>query len=181
MKVYYDMDGVLVDLYGSMKKMLGKKRIEFNMNFDRHKWFEDDLVEFTDKGGFFEAEAMPKFTELERQANRLFCLGEANKNVRPAILTSHGSFYSKSEEVVHQKREWLRTRSPHVFAMMEFNATPSGGAKAKFAKSEEVRNILIDDTHANIDKFIKKGGIGIWYDTDVHCSVTWSIEEWVTE
>lgn len=170
--LYFDMDGVLVDLYGSMKEMLGRKRIEFNMNHDRQKWFEEDLVEFTDRGGFFTARAMPLFGHLE---NFTKYLTRDYKHTNCEILTSLGGFYPDSSEVARQKKEWLAAHSPEVFNLLKFNFTHSGKEKANFATTNGVSNILIDDTPSNNSEFTSRGGRAFTYTPESHNGVLWAI------
>lgn len=131
MKLYLDLDGVLIDFLGGYKKLTGKTPSNYH-DLD-WKALESEGVDY-----WKNLEWLPGGKELWK----------ALKGFKPTILSSP----SRHESSREGKRIWVRRElGKNVPLILE-------SQKEKYADKD---SILIDDLHKNILAFRKKGGLGI--------------------
>jgi len=150
--IFIDMDGVLADLHTGIVEFSGDPTI----TNQRSKLFKTWLPAYVNANGFQDQAAMKNADLLVHFLLRL----KEKKEVKLAILTSHGDFYTPFSEVIRQKKSWLEKNFPQL-NRIPFCATSSGAEKSILANPN---SLLIDDHSKNIDRFIEAGGNGIVYD-----------------
>lgn len=145
--VYVDMDGVLADLFNHIGEIHDVEH--YNMMSDK-QW--EDFFRNTNAYELFRD--LPAFATANRLLKMVVGMAGGYK-----ILSSPLSF--DRENSIKGKREWL---AKHI-------SVPADDIifeheKQKYAKSNGVPNILIDDFGKNIKAWNAAGGIGIKYQAD---------------
>ena len=140
MKVYVDMDGVLVDLFSEMAK---------KASYPVSHWKEMDQREITKvfssiKGTTFFHD-LPKYP----QTNTLL---QSIINIAGSFSILSSPLAGDEEHCEKMKRQWVQDNIP-----MDVEEVIITHDKAQYAKG----NILIDDYHVNIAKWEAAGGFGI--------------------
>lgn len=144
--IYVDMDGVIVDLYNHIGKMLGvdystltgDQWENFYQNVDAYKLFR----------------TAPMFPT----AFTLLSLVKNNSN-KYQILSTPLSYHVK--ECIRAKKEWLAKYAPEWADNPIFT-----DKKEQYAVTDGIPNILIDDSPSVIRKWEAAGGIAIRYKAD---------------
>ena len=144
--IYVDMDGVIVDLYNHIGKMLGvhystvtgDQWEDFYQNVDAYKLFK----------------TAPMFP------NAFTLLELVKKHSGKHGILSTPLMYN-TEECLRAKKEWLKIHAPEWAGNPIFSST-----KEKYAVSNGIPNILIDDSASVIRKWEAAGGIAIKYKAD---------------
>jgi hypothetical protein len=133
--IYIDIDGVLVDFYGTAKKF----GIQLKINeFGKWRWGAD---------GYPAAEEFYEAAEPQPWAGRLIIDIDETTDCGIRFMTKDYGLL---------KRNWLRTLSlPFASEVFE---TPGG--KAAFCKHP--LDLLIDDNPQECDAWRNKGGIAYW-------------------
>lgn len=150
--IFLDMDGVIADLEGGLKRMFDITDEDLK---DKKRVFGHWLPEYTKIGGFRFENPM---------TNGYYLVSHLLKSkIDICILTSAGKFYKPISDVVSQKKKFLERNYPELTSI-PFCATTSGADKAKFANGD---SLLIDDHLGNITKFRDNGGHAIHYHKDI--------------
>lgn len=150
--VYFDMDGVLVDLDRKMSMIVGKDIRDAAPAHDpKSDEFVKQLIRDHLKNNIFllspPTHNFPKFKWL---------MEELSDNLSVEILSS--CMEAKSfTEIKRQKIAWLNM---HGLGNFPYNFTVSGKAKANFA---DPFSVLVDDMAENCKNFRAKGGHAIVY------------------
>lgn len=149
--IYLDMDGVIVNLDGVLHKKLG------------HAWELPsqemwDLIRKKAPTLFIDADPMDDARHLVDVLLKFI----KSYNVNLEILTAVPSMVS-FDGAPDQKQEWLRTHFPEL-TEYKFNIGPHAKDKQTFCKPGDV---LIDDSHMNIDQWRSRGGVGILHTNTV--------------
>ena len=142
MTIYVDMDGVIADFFTELASHYG---------VDHWKDLpdKDHSVKALKGTDFFGR--LPKF---ETSAELIAFVDEVTEG-EWSILSS--PLRDDHENSSFWKRHWL---DKHGYNPREAIFT---GRKEKYAMTDGVPNILIDDRPANLERWIAKGGIGIRY------------------
>jgi 5'(3')-deoxyribonucleotidase len=147
-RVYVDMDGVLVDTYNHISKILGIPHYnqitpaqweEFYSKVDGYELFKDLPI-------FPTANAL---LEIIKKYSKTYHLLSSPLNYDVAGST-RGKIY------------WLKNHTFINPASVTFES-----AKEKYAVSNGVPNILIDDSASQLQRWKAAGGIAIKYQADV--------------
>jgi 5'(3')-deoxyribonucleotidase len=145
--VYVDMDGVLADLFNHVGAI---HDVEHYNQMSDQQW--EDFFQSTDAYHLFKD--LPVFPTANKLLEIVTQIAGGYK-----ILSSPLNFDRAGS--IKGKREWL---AKHIIV-------PSDGIifeheKYKYAKSNGVPNILIDDFRKNITAWNAAGGVGIKYQSD---------------
>ena len=147
MKLYLDMDGVLVDFFGGLEK-----------HFDVPHWkqipkTEESIMGLKGTDFFNKLEPYPSSNELVNFVINL--VGEDGWGINSSPLRGD------RDNSAFWKRTWL-TRH---FMMPKVENLIFTGRKEQFAtgRFDGKPNILVDDKPDNVSRWIAKGGIGIRY------------------
>ena len=140
--IYLDMDGVIADFFGALEK-----------HYKVEHWKDLPNIEETlkDLKGTDFFGNIPKFKTSDTLIEYVDRLTNGDWNILSSPLRDdhqNSSFW---------KRHWL---TKHGYKPTESIFT---GRKEKYATTNSIPNILIDDKPKNIEKWIAKGGIGILY------------------
>ena len=139
-EIYCDMDGVLVDLYGGIKKHLRVTKL--------NQGIMDDFFD-SDAGRSSEFWANCPWESGGKQ------LWKAIKDFNTNILSACPSVCNEDRKVIKGKTQWcqknLKINSRKVYIVQRRE-------KQNFAKDNK---ILIDDREKNIREWESSGGIGI--------------------
>ena len=154
--VYFDMDGVLVDLYGALAKAWGvPPQSLWDHDSDTQRRYE---LWIEQSGGAEEAFAgLPPNQHAEMHQTMVLLHSEGH---RVEILTSLGASaeFDKSLGIEAGKQRWLQTHYPDLLekgVLSGFNGVRQGGDKANFAHD---RALLIDDSPYVLEPFRAAGG-----------------------
>lgn len=150
--IYFDMDGVLVDLDRRLSMIIGKDiRDEAPAHDPKSDEFVKQLIrDNLQKNVFALAPPTLNFPKFK------WLMEELQKNVSVEILSS--CMEAKSyPEIKRQKIQWLQM---HGLGNFTANFTVSGKAKANFA---DAYSVLVDDMAENCKSFRAKGGYAIVY------------------
>jgi len=144
MTLYLDMDGVLADFFSAFAKRFGKEH--WKMIQDKEKAITQ--LQHTD---FFNT--LEKFETADELIEFARSTGDWGICSSPLRGDRDNSAY--------WKRVWL-TRMGYVPDIDKMIFT---GMKEKYATDpiDGTPNILVDDKPSNIDRWVKKGGIGFLY------------------
>jgi hypothetical protein len=148
MTIYVDMDGVIADFF---------KELASHHGVDHWKDIPDKEESIRQLQGTDFFGRLPKF----KTSDELIEFVDEVTDGKWCILSSplRGDYDNSS----FWKQEWL---AKHGYKPKEAIFT---GRKEKYAvKADGTPNILIDDRHQNIDRWIKAGGIGIRYQANEH-------------
>jgi 5'(3')-deoxyribonucleotidase len=144
--IYVDMDGVIVDTYNTVAKMMS---VDLYNNITSEQW--EDFYSKLDAYSFFKD--LPIFPT----AGRLLQI----------IKEYAGGFSILSSPLKYDisgstrgKKEWLMAHNIQADSLI-FES-----AKELYATSNGVSNILIDDTPAQLKRWKSAGGIAIPYQAD---------------
>ena len=139
-EIYCDMDGVLVDLYSSIKKHLGVTKLN-------QKIIDDFFYSDDGRGAEFWANCT-----WESGGKKLW---KAIKDFNTNILSACPSVCNQDRQVIKGKTQWcqknLKINPSKVYIVQRKE-------KQNFAKKNK---ILIDDREKNIREWESSGGIGI--------------------
>jgi UDP-N-acetylenolpyruvoylglucosamine reductase len=141
--IYFDLDGVLVDLHPTYVKLMGESMLtqqKFEESVFDHQIFR----------------VAPPTAEFELFMDAMM---RHRDKVQFCVLGSLGSTWKNQErqnEILAQKRDWLKQYNVHIPAYFVSDKT----YKAKYASPV---SSLIDDTQFNVDTFIQAGGTGIFH------------------
>lgn len=158
-KIYFDMDDVLVDFTGSIKKLGYIKEDEYVHNF---QWMYDKV----DEGSFFDV--MDPNPYLDSFLSMMDRIKSLYGPYSVAILSSLGGadMASTGKKIAEQKIQWLEE---HVFpkvSINDINFVPYASKKAEYVGPGRW---LIDDQKRNVDSFNYNGNNhGILYSMDTH-------------
>lgn len=138
-KVYCDMDGVVADFAGQVKKLYGPDKTP------------KDVLPFRNLPGDWFLN-LPKMKDAD-------VLMRGLKKYGVEMLTGMPGINAMPNASSH-KKQWMRKNygidSDKVHTVFTSH-------KPKYAVSNGIANVLIDDTQENIDKWEAKGGIGIFH------------------
>ena len=145
--VFVDMDGVLADLFNHVGEI---HDVEHYNQMSDQQW--EDFFQNTDAYDLFRS--LPVFPTANKLLEIVTKLAGGYK-----ILSSPLNFDKAGS--IKGKREWLaqHIRVPADEIIFEHE-------KYKYAKTNGVSNILIDDFRKNITAWNAAGGIGIKYQSD---------------
>ena len=140
--IYLDMDGVIADFFGALEK-----------HYKVEHWKDLPNIEETlkDLKGTDFFGNIPKFKTSDTLIEYVDRLTNGDWNILSSPLRDdhqNSSFW---------KRHWL---TKHGYKPTESIFT---GRKEKYATTNSIPNILIDDKPKNIQRWREKGGIGIQY------------------
>lgn len=138
--IYLDMDGVLADFDHRYTELFGvapKKVKGENWNINWTKFVQGN--HFSDLSWYPGGKELLEFVH--------------NTGIHYQILSS-SSNATHHEEIERQKKQWLIQNN----ILAPANIVPGKQYKAKYATPSK---LLIDDMSANIDAFVKAGGLGI--------------------
>ena len=144
MTLYLDMDGVIANFFDAFAKMHGKDH--WKLIQDKEKAIA--TLRYTD---FFNT--LEKFPTSDALVE--FARSTGDWGICSSPLTGD------RDNSAYWKRVWL-TRMGYLPDLDKLIFT---GMKEKYAtdKLDGKPNILVDDKPSNIDRWVKKGGIGILY------------------
>ena len=148
MTIYVDMDGVIADFFAELAKVEG---------VTHWKEIKDKEASIKSLQGTDFFGRLPKF----KTSDDLIDFVDDTTDSTWCILSSplRGDYDNSS----YWKQKWLSEKG---YSPKEAIFT---GRKEKYAvNSDGTPNILIDDRHQNIDRWIKAGGIGIRYQANEH-------------
>lgn len=137
MTLYVDMDGVLVDFDGFIKRQFGKNFKELN-----NDWVWNELAKYKDLYAILD----PTIDAFE--------LWDAINHLNPQILTAVPSKIEMQRAPL-DKIEWVKK---YLGKNVEVKFGPYSIDKQKWCKPGDV---LIDDNYLNVSQWNDKGGIGI--------------------
>jgi len=164
--IYWDMDGVLTDLYGTLATHHGVGRDFLHADDDRcHELYTDWAHS---RGGLdvsFTEIAANQLSDMRRLMQDLHLRGH-----RQEILTSYGVYDAlEMGALIHMgKRLWLLEHYRDYFeqgVLSGFNGVAHSRLKALFAGP---RTVLIDDSPENVKSFCQAGGEGVLYSLADH-------------
>ncbi len=152
MKIYVDLDQVLVDFYAGAEKLLG---YDFNSVIGTPKEAERNRILGT----------TPLFWEMLPPMPDYRVLWDYLLPLQPHVLSASPNW--RDDYVHYGKRKWLvrylgiSGDRIHIVERKD---------KALYAQSQGQQNLLIDDHPGNIERFIERGGIGILHN-DAHSTI----------
>lgn len=145
-KIYVDLDGVMADFVGGVRKLLNgdysEEQYEADSKYRNKMW--KALGEYQKQGGEF-------FYELGPMADAS-TLWSYVARYNPEVLTAAGNPEYNADQ---QKRRWV---SENIGPNVKVNVTRKSRDKAQYA---DKNHILIDDKEKSINPWIAAGGIGI--------------------
>jgi len=140
-EIYIDLDGVLADFFSEWKNITGKNWWELDNN-------QLAIQKIRDEKNFW--------INLPLLRNSIKLLGILKENEHPYHILS--SPLQNDQKCISQKKQWVKN-------MLNFYPPQQviiSSKKEKYATDNlGIPNILIDDFGININKWEKKGGIGI--------------------
>jgi len=144
MTLYLDMDGVLADFFSAFAAKHGKEHWKLIQNKEK----AIASLRYTD---FFDT--LPVFPDAEKLVNYAKDYGDWGICSSPLTGDRDNSAF--------WKRIWL---GRYGF-MPDVDKLIFTGMKEKYAtdKLDGSANVLVDDKPSNIDRWVKKGGIGVLY------------------
>jgi len=146
--VYLDMDGVVADFFGGVEKLYGVSHWK-QLASDKTKDLRQDVIDRITGTNFFET--LPKFPT----ADSLIAMVKKFTGGQFTILTS--PLRGDHENSARWKQAWINQN------LEKPDQTIVSGKKEKYAKTNGISNILIDDRPINIQNWESKGGYGILY------------------
>ena len=150
MTIYLDMDGVIADFFGAVKR---------HFDVDHWKSLYDREAAFTSLIGTDWFYQLPKFKE----SNRIVTFVEEISNDDWGICSS--PLTGDRDNSAYWKRRWLENKG-YVPPLIENMIFTSNKHKYAWNKLTRKPNILVDDRPDNIRRWIEAGGIGIVHQTD---------------
>ncbi len=151
-RVFLDLDGVVADIAGRIKKLSGYECVDI----DDTKFWE---IAKSDSQFFYNLDVLPGSYYLVTTLINCY-------NIHPIILTAVPKKGKMPDSDV-QKQRWVTDK---LRGGLEFRIGPY--AEDKHKHCHYPTDILIDDKQSNIDQWVEAGGIGVLH-TD-HPS-TWGI------
>ena len=140
-EIYIDLDGVLADFFSEWKNITGKNWWELDNN-------QLAIQKIRDEKNFW--------INLPLLRNSIKLLNTLKENNHPYHILS--SPLQNDQKCISQKKQWVKK-------MLKFYPPQQviiSSKKEKYATDNlGIPNILIDDFGININKWEKKGGIGI--------------------
>ena len=144
MTLYLDMDGVLADFFSAFAKKFGKEH--WKMIQDKEK----AIAQLQGTDFFNTLEAFDTASELVKFARSTGDWGICSSPLR-----------GDRDNSAYWKRVWLTKKG----FLPDIDKLIFTGMKEKYAVDpiDGKPNILVDDKPSNIDRWVKKGGIGFLY------------------
>ena len=144
--VYVDMDGVLVDTNSHIAKLLN---VDHHFKLDGNQW--EDFFKNVDGYNFFRS--LP----ISQDATGLLkIVSKFTDNI--VLLTSPLNYDVNGS--IRGKQEWLDKHNFNLPVIFE-------SAKQKYAVSNNLPNVLIDDSSSQLNRWRSAGGIAIKYFCDI--------------
>lgn len=164
-KIFVDMDGVIVDLFGELLKLTRKKTLKEIKHRDVF-----GIMSAVDVGDFFES--LPAF-----KSNVVFF--NIIKNFSDQYYICSAPLCDESEpETSKRNRYFIRQSILGKYAWIMKNLKFFPPTRTCFSKNkwkdapaierDGTRNILIDDKRSNVEAWIKAGGYAIKFQADEH-------------
>lgn len=151
MKLFLDMDGVLVDFVRGYEERVGVPIATMNKMYDDNVYPDRDHVWKKTRCGTFWRN-LPKTQEFEQIIDAAFKYWhEDDVNVLTAPVRC-------DDTCPTQKAGWIQDHTP--IKSENFNAVHRS-RKKEFALTDGKPNVLIDDYEKNIAEWVEAGGIGI--------------------
>lgn len=156
--IYLDMDGVLVDHYGYLAKMVGMTSKDFNKHItsfatreEREKYIFPLIISSVEEEAFIKASPLePCFTKFKLLVDYWLDLG-----LNVEILSSGMHNPDTYKEIVRQKQLWLINND---FNYIKANFVNGSKYKQNYANEH---SLLIDDFDRNIQQWTDKNGKAI--------------------
>jgi hypothetical protein len=144
MTLYLDMDGVLADFFSAFAKKFGKEHWKMIQDKERA------ITQLQHTDFFNTLEAFDTASELVEFARSTGDWGICSSPLR-----------GDRDNSAYWKRVWL----DRYGFMPDIDKLIFTGAKENYAvdKLDGTPNILVDDKPSNIDRWVKRGGIGFLY------------------
>lgn len=143
--IYVDMDGVLVDLYGHSAKIANIHHYAQMPDWEHFYNTVDVFKLFANAAKFNTADHLMKVSE--------------HYGTNVVLLTS--PLQNNVKESIRGKKVWLKHHMPAYLGKTIYEHQ-----KQKYAVTNGVPNILIDDSGRNISAWAAAGGIAIKYKAD---------------
>lgn len=157
-KVYFDLDGVVVDLATSIERVMGITLSEPRHSTEKHPHVHQRLCEMYESDPTLAIfETAPRLSE-SFQLWDIVCL-----YAEPQFLSSTGPLFTS--RIRKEKRNWVKKHFGHD---TQLHLVSESRLKAAFATPQ---SILIDDQMASIGPWREQGGIGILH-TDLINTLT---------
>ena len=147
--VYLDMDGVIADFFGGVEQMYGVKHWKELTSVKTGGELKQEVIDRITGSDFFST--LPKFTTTES----LIDIIKKFTGGKFSILTS--PLRGDHDNSAKWKKVWI---NQNIEQPQETIVT---GRKEKYAVTDGVQNILIDDRPVNIERWQGRGGYGILY------------------
>jgi 5'(3')-deoxyribonucleotidase len=164
MRIYLDMDDVLVDFEGGLKAFntshdIDPARLDIHRDHWTIKQIEGDkfVVDCMNTKGFF------RNLKMKEGADRLWMMAGP---MTVSVLTAWPTTCNDKERVGLEKREWIEENFGQIHdGRFVYCARED---KSKYAASwkegyQTGMNVLVDDMESNIKAWEKNGGIGILF------------------
>lgn len=145
--IWLDFDGVLVDMYNTLKQKTGYTFGELPSNAI---W---SLINEKAPNIFLESPPMPDAHELVSGVEEF-----ADKHGIEIQFLTAIPLRKSMPTAEQQKKDWIKIHFPDLAARAKFNIGPHARDKHKHAK---ISDILIDDSFLNIRDWSNVGGIAI--------------------
>ena len=146
--IYLDMDGVIADFFGGVEQMYGVNHWK-QLTSDKTKDLKQEVINRISGSDFFAT--LPKFPT----ADQLIDMIKKFTGGKFSILTS--PLKGDHENSAKWKKVWINQN------IEQPEETIVTGRKEKYAVTDGVQNILIDDRPVNIERWTGRGGYGILY------------------
>jgi len=157
-QIYLDMDGVLVDQYSVLAKLINLTTEQFNEELKNcttkgtKEAFIIPLILQSIKTKGFELAPPTDFYKVVVEQLLPAC---KNKNINVQILSSAMSPNNHNSDIVQQKIKWLKT---HNLDHLQAHFPLGSKLKQTYATSD---SLLIDDYERNVTQWIEKQGVAI--------------------
>ena len=145
MKLFLDLDGVIVDFIGGAIKQHGLDHSDMMARWPKGEWGSEEQFGFKDPDEFWNPLTTEFWANLEftKEAPEILKVVQPYK---PTLLTSPAFGGCDGKQL------WIKKNLPKYFYSKQYLIGP---AKSAVASSDAV---LIDDSDANAEEFTKAGG-----------------------